>query len=103
MKKVSIEKKVKLWKRIASDLEKSSSKRRIVNLSKIDRYCNDSEIVVVPGKVLSMGSLNKKLTVAAYTFSGNAVKKIKESGSKAISLQELLKSNPKGLKVRILG
>ncbi|GAH16373.1 unnamed protein product, partial [marine sediment metagenome] len=68
LKKSSIENKVKLWKRIATDLDKSSSKRRVVNLSKINQYAKDQDIVVVPGKVLSLGELSKKLTIAALNF-----------------------------------
>jgi large subunit ribosomal protein L18e len=56
----------------------------------------------VPGKILSMGTLNKKITIAAYNFSQTALDKIKASGSKAISIYELAKTNPKGQKVRIL-
>jgi len=103
LKKKSIEKRVQIWKRIATDLEKPTKKRRIVNLSKINKYCNNNEIIAVPGKVLSMGELTKKVTVAAYNFSSKAKDKINSSGSKAISLQELIEQNPKGQKVRIIG
>ena len=103
LKKAAIIQKVNLWKRIANDLDKPTSKRRIVNLSRINRYCKDNEVIVVPGKVLSVGELDKKLTIAAYDFSGNAVQKITKSGSKAITIYELLKKNPNGSKVRIIG
>jgi len=103
LKKTSIEKDVKLWKRIASELEGSTAKRRAVNLSRIDKYSREDEIVIVPGKVLSMGNLSKKLTVAAYRFSGNALEKIKASGGKALNIEELLKKNPQGKNVRIIG
>lgn len=102
LKKASIEEDVNIWKRIATDLEMSTNQRRIVNLSKIDRYCSDGDIVVVPGKVLSMGELTKKVTVAAYSFSGNAFEKINKVG-KAIYIDELVKKNPKGSKVKIIG
>ena len=50
-----------------------------------------------------MGDLNKKVTIAAYNFSKSAIEKINSSGSKAISINELVKQNPKGSKVRIIG
>jgi large subunit ribosomal protein L18e len=103
LKKASIKENVKIWKRIASDLEKPTKQRRIVNLSKIDRYAKNNDVIVVPGKVLSMGELNKKVTVAAYNFSGSAVQKITDSGSKTMMIPELIKKNPKGSKVRIMG
>ncbi len=102
LKKASIEQDVHIWKRVASDLEMPSNRRRIVNLSKIDRYASDGDVVIVPGKVLSMGELTKKVTVAAYSFSGNASEKINKVG-KAVFIDELLKKNPKGSKVRIIG
>ena len=61
LKKQSIQNKVNIWKRIASDLEGPTAKRRVVNLSRINRYAKANDIVVVPGKVLSMGEINKKL------------------------------------------
>jgi len=103
LKKTSIEQDAKIWKRIASDLERPTKQRRAVNLSRIDRYAKANDTVVIPGKVLSMGNLNKKVTVAAYNFSKNAVDKIKDSGSNAITIKELVKKNPKGAKVRIIG
>ena len=103
LKKTSIEQDVKIWKRIASDLERPTKQRRVVNLSRIDRYSKSNDTIVIPGKVLSMGDLNKKVTVAAFTFSKNAITKIKSSGSDAISIHDLVKKNPKGAKVRIIG
>jgi large subunit ribosomal protein L18e len=94
---------VSLWKRVADDLEKPTRIRREVNLYKIDKNVRDGEIALVPGKVLSIGILSKKLTIAAYSFSDNALEKIKESGAKAISIDKLMKENPKGKKVRIIG
>ena len=96
--------KINLWKRVADDLEKSTRKRRSVNLYKIDKYTNDNEIALVPGKVLSMGNLTKKITVAAYQFSDVAQEKINSVG-KAISIRELMEKNPnpKGKRIRIIG
>ena len=102
LKKASIEKDVSLWKRLATDLEKPSRLMPEVNLSRIDRYARDGETVVVAGKILSMGDLSKKITVAAYRFSGKSVEKITAAGGSIISIEELLKKNPKGSKVRVL-
>jgi large subunit ribosomal protein L18e len=52
--------------------------------------------------VLGSGELNKKLTVAAYTFSEQAMQKINAKG-KAISIKELVEKNPKGNRVRVMG
>jgi large subunit ribosomal protein L18e len=102
LKKTAIENNVAIWKRVATDLEAPTRKRRVVNVYKLDKYAKDNEVVVVPGKVLGSGELNKKITVAAYTFSEQAVEKINAKG-KTMSIKELVEKNPKGSKVRIMG
>ncbi len=99
LKKASSEQNVKIWKRIAEDLSRSTRIRREVNIDKINRYAKDKETIVVPGKVLGVGELNKDVSVAAFRFSESAKKKIKNS----LTIQELIKKNPKGKKVRIIG
>lgn len=102
LKKLATKEKVNLWKRLAFDLEKSTRQRREANIFKIDKCTREGETAVVPGKVLSEGELNKKITIAAFKFSDKAKEKINKSG-KAISLQQLMKENPKGKKCRIVG
>jgi large subunit ribosomal protein L18e len=96
------ENKSKLWLRIANDLSKPTRIRRTANLYKIDKNTREGETAIVPGKVLSVGELTKPLTIAAYQFSEKALDKINKVG-KAIKIQELLKTNPEGKKVRIIG
>ena len=91
-----------IWKRVADDLAKPSRQRRIVNLYKLNKSTKEGETVVVPGKVLGIGELNHKLTVAAWAFSGSAFEKINKIG-KAILINELIKESPKGKRVRIIG
>ncbi len=103
LKKKSFENKVKIWKRIANDLEKPTRIRRKVNLTRIDKHTKDNETIVVPGKVLGMGSLNHKVSIAAFSFSEQALEKISKSGSSSMSIKELVEKNPKASKVRIIG
>ena len=72
------------------------------NIYKINKTTRDGETAIVPGKVLSEGELTKKITVAAWQFSEKAKEKINKVG-KAVSIKELIKKNPKGSKVRIIG
>ena len=62
-----------IWKRVASDLAKPRRIRRSVNISRIERYCKSGENIVVPGKVLGSGTLTKKLTIGALSFSKSAL------------------------------
>lgn len=102
LKKLGSKENVSLWRRVAKDLERPTRIRRKVNLYKIDKVLRDKETAVVPGKVLSLGEYSKKNTVAAYQFSEMAKEKINKTG-KAISIQQLIKENPKGKLVRIVG
>lgn len=103
LRKKAFSDKIMLWKRLASDLEKPTRQRKIVNLGRINRFTSDGETIVVPGKVLASGDLQRKVTIAAWQFSDEAVEKIQKANSKAITINELLKHDPKGKKIRILG
>jgi len=58
---------------------------------------------VVPGKVIGTGKIDHPITVAAFSFSEKAKEKIKVARGKAISLLQLIKKNPKGSNVKIIG
>ncbi len=95
--------KINLWQRIARELSKPTRKRRTLNLSKIQRFAKEGETIIVPGKVLAAGNLTKRVTIAAWQFSEKAENMIKKSGSSIITIEDLMKKNPKGTDVRILG
>ncbi len=103
LKKQSREKEVPLWRDIAIRLERPSRNYPAVNISRINRYTKEKDLILVPGKVLGSGELNHKLTVAAVSFSGSARNKIIAAGGSCLSLDELMEKNPEGSKVRIIG
>ncbi len=100
--KASSRNKAPVWRYVAEILSKSSRSRVAVNLSKIERYAGEGEIVVIPGKVLGGGILRKRVTIAAAHFSRTAIEKIEKSGSRHIHILDLLKENPEGKGVRVL-
>lgn len=102
LRDLSRKEKVKIWKRIADDLNKPTRQRRESNLRKINLHCKDNETIIVPGKVLGDGELKKKVNVAAWSFSGKAKEVINKTG-KTMTIRQLMKDNPKGKKVRIIG
>ena len=89
--------------RLAEDLNKPTRQRRVVNLSRINRYSKDGETVVVPGKVLAAGELDHAVTIAAWKFSKQALDKIKKANSKALEIPELIKDGVKGKRIRVMG
>ncbi len=93
----------RFWKRIIAEIARPTRQRREVNVYKLNKYSRDGETVLVPGKVLSVGELNKKVHVAAMSFSAPARQKIENAQGKALSIRELLKLHPDGKNVRIIG
>ena len=92
-----------IWKAVARELGKSVRRIRAVSIGHISKNVKKGEIALVPGKVLSDGELTQKITISAFKFSDSAFEKVNKSGGKAISIAELVKQNPKGKGVRIIG
>jgi len=102
LKRKSLEENVKIWRRVAEILERPRRSRAEMNLKHIDGKVKEGEIIVVPGVVLSEGELTKKVTIAAWRFSAKAKEKIRKTGARAISIEELIKENPKGTNVKVM-
>jgi large subunit ribosomal protein L18e len=98
LKTVSIKNQAKIWKRVATELEKPTRKRRHINLYQIEKLTKDGETIIVPGKVLGTGELSKQVKIAAWEFSEQAQSKIKNP----LTIQSLIKENPKGRNIRII-
>ncbi len=102
LRKASSQQGVEIWDYVAEMLERPARRRVAVNLSKINRYASQSEYVVVPGKVLGSGVLEKPVVVAALSFSRKALEKIGSAGGTALSIRELVRLNPHGSNVRVI-
>ena len=92
-----------VWKALAKKLEVSSSRRYTVNLSRINRYTEEGETLTVPGKILGAGKLDHKISVAAFSFSEEAKRKIEAAGGECLTFAALIKKNPEGKDLRIVG
>ncbi|MDI9632492.1 MAG: 50S ribosomal protein L18e [Methanolinea sp.] len=102
LKEAARQNEVNLWRDIASRLEGPSRNYAEVNLSKINRYAGNGEIILVPGKVLGSGVLETSVKVAALNFSRSAEEKIRGANGQCMTIEDLLRDNPKGSRVRIL-
>ena len=90
-----------VWQDVADRLEKPRRTHAEVNLGRIERYAREEETVVVPGKVLGSGALQKNFTVAAVNFSSSAETKIEQVGD-TVPLEQVLEDNPEGSNVRVI-
>ncbi|WP_222918648.1 50S ribosomal protein L18e [Natrinema sp. SYSU A 869] len=101
LKSTSRETDADVWRDVADRLEKPRRTHAEVNLGRIERYAREEETVVVPGKVLGSGALQKNVTVAAVNFSSSAETKIDQVGE-TVPLEEVLENNPEGSNVRVI-
>jgi len=90
-----------VWSDVADRLEKPRSTHAEVNLGRIERYAQEGETVVVPGKVLGSGVLTKDVDVAAVDFSGTAQTKIEQVGD-TMKLEAAIEQNPDATNVRVI-
>ncbi len=92
-----------IWRDVARRLEGPARNWAEVNVSRVSKYAEDNETIVIPGKLLGAGDIDKKVTIAAYRASRSAVKKVESAGGKVIGITELAGQNLKGSGVRIMG
>jgi large subunit ribosomal protein L18e len=120
MKKTQIEKKLKRktnselvetvikskknenWLKISHIVSGPARKAISLNLQDINEQSKDGDKVIVPGKVLSDGKIDKKISVVALSFSEKARSKLKESKIPTLTLLEEIKKNPKAEKIKLL-
>jgi len=90
----------KFWLEVAYALTRPSRQMVEVNIRKINEMTKEGEIALVPGKVLSNGEIDHKITLAAFSFSEGAKSKLK--GCKLVSIEDILKTNKDGKGVKLI-
>lgn len=103
LKAISRDNDAPIWRTIATKLEKPARNWAEVNIASIDKYAQPKESIIIAGKLLGHGTISKPVTVAAYSASESAIKKVEGAGGKFISIIELTKQNPKGSGIKIMG
>jgi len=91
------------WLAVAEALARSRRMRVAVNVSKVGRHTEADDAVVVPGKVLGAGEIDHPVKVAAFDFSEEGKRKIEAAGGSCLTIEQLVRENPKGLCVKIIG
>ncbi|MDE1856148.1 MAG: 50S ribosomal protein L18e [Candidatus Micrarchaeota archaeon] len=85
-----------LWKRVGKMVLLPKRARVSVNLSKLQRVAKDGDFIVVPGKVLSFGSVSRKFKIAAVGYSEVAAHKLKAVGCEMVTIEKMTKeANPR--------
>ncbi|MFB6469901.1 MAG: 50S ribosomal protein L18e [Vulcanisaeta sp. AZ3] len=102
LRRAANEYKAGIWDYVADLLERPTRRRVEVNIGRINRLVSDGDVVVVPGKVLGYGTLSKRVTIAAWSFSKGALGVISRVGAEAIPIPELVRRNNKGSNVKVI-
>lgn len=103
LRRQSRESNVKIWRDVSERLAKPRRRGTPVNISRLNRFTHKSELVVVPGKVLGTGEIGHPITIAALAFSIRAREKIEAAKGRCLSFFDLIKKDPNGSKVKIIG
>ena len=80
---------------LSSLLSVPTRKRFSLNLDEINKQIKEEKTLIVPGKVLGRGNIEKKIKIIALNFSRQAEKKLKKAGCEAKTIVEELKKNEK--------
>ena len=91
----------RIWKKVSKKLSGPRRERIEANLYRINKKTKENDVIVVPGKILGLGDIDHKLTIACLDCSKTARKKIATSGSKLLSIEELFEQNPEGKDVKV--
>jgi large subunit ribosomal protein L18e len=73
---------------LASLLSSPTRKRVKKNLHEINEQAEEGETLIVPGKVLGIGELKKKVDIIALSFSESAIKKLDRQKIKTSTIKE---------------
>jgi large subunit ribosomal protein L18e len=89
------------WNPVAGILSGPRRNKICINLERINKDSKAGETIVVPGKVLSQGEIDKKIKIVALNFSEKAKEKLLSAKCELSDIVSEIKSNPsaKGIKI----
>jgi large subunit ribosomal protein L18e len=90
------------WLKVAHLISMPKRKQMAMNLGEINKQAKDGETIVICGKVLSVGELNKKVKVVALGFSKEAKEKLKKNKIEIAIIEEEIKKNKDAKNIHIL-
>lgn len=90
------------WLDVAGILSGPRRKMINLNLDELNESVKEGEKIVVPGKILSQGEMEKKAKIVSLNFSEKAKEKLLKAGCEVSNILEEIKSNPSAKGLRIL-
>ncbi|MGY4884288.1 MAG: 50S ribosomal protein L18e [Nanobdellota archaeon] len=102
MDTIIVGKKHESWLPVVAVLSGPRRNKVEINLEQINKEAKTGETLIIPGKVLSQGEIDKKIKVVAFGFSEKAKEKLLSSKCEVSSILEEIKSNPSGKGIRVI-
>ena len=99
---IKLAKKNTIWTEVAALLAGPRNSRINLNLDKINELSEDNEKIVISGKVLSQGRIDKKIKIIAFSFSETALDKLKNSGIEVSTIKKEIENNPDAKDIKII-
>lgn len=97
---IVLAKKNPAWITVAHLMTTPRRKLKNYNLGEIDKL--EESVVVVSGKVLGSGEITKKKKIIAFSFSNEAVDKLKKAGCDVVLIKDEIKKNKEAKEVYFL-
>ena len=85
---------------LAKKLSKPTRQHSKVSLEQLGKVKEDKILII--GKVLGQGKIEKKITIAALSFSEQAKEKLKKAGSEIKTFKQMIEENKKLEGVKII-
>ena len=90
------------WIKIAHAISTPRRNHASINLDQINKEAQDKDVVLVPGKVLGMGSVDKKIKIVALGFSETAKQKLDKAKIHYSDIYSELKNNPDAKNIKLM-
>ncbi len=90
-----------VWSDVAERLRKPRRVRAEITLSRLDKVTTENALVVVPGRIVSTGTVSHKMTVGYLAATKTALVRLKQAGVTALPLPQFLQKHAqdKGIKI----
>ncbi len=78
----------KMWAKINSIVAVPRRRRVDVNINKINRFSKEGDHVIVPGKVLGIGSMDHRVKITALEYSKGALEELERAKCSIVKLSD---------------
>jgi large subunit ribosomal protein L18e len=79
-----------LFDKVHGIMARPSRRRGAVSTYKINKHTKEGDNVIVPAKVLSTGTMDHKINIAALEYSEKALSHFKAKGCRVMDIKEMI-------------